>query len=117
VPTDTYVEQAHKIVADGVNDSNQHKAIQLVLALESHDEATSKSLMSGKPGRRYWAVFAGVAFAFGSFTFCPTVVIGIWKGKSKLNRWRLWTKWIFVTAPGVVFLTILWPRVLSLFGL
>lgn len=116
MPTHTYVEQAHKIVADGVTDSNEHKAIELILALESHDEGDTKSVMQGKPGRRYWAVVAGVAFALGSLIFCPTVVIGIWKGKSKLNRWRVWTKWIFVTVPGVVFLTILWPRILSFFG-
>ena len=114
----SYKEQAHKILQEGINESNQRKAIELILAIDSDYPPQAETLLWGsKPGRKYWSFFVSGATVLLALSICPSVVIGIWSGKRKLTRWRNWMKWIFVTVPGAVFLAAVLPRILSILGL
>jgi hypothetical protein len=105
--------QAHELIQNGVNASNQPQATQLVLALLSeYSPPNSKPFY--KPGSTFWLSFIlswGVAFAL---TFCPKVVLGIAGGKRIIGRWRFWVNWLWVTLPGAVASLILIPKLLDL---
>jgi len=117
-PGEDYREDARQILQKGVNDANQRKAIETILAfVSSRDTPGSYSTYRLRPDRRYWAIVVGVALALISLSICPSVVIGIWKGKPKVARWRAWIKWIFVTVPGVLIVSILIPKLMNWAGL
>jgi hypothetical protein len=44
-------------VEGSVNDNNLHKAIEIILAIDSRDPAASKSISPSRPDRKYWGVF------------------------------------------------------------
>jgi hypothetical protein len=120
VPTDDYVDyraEARQILREGVNEKNQRKALEIILAIAAYNPPDDAQRFNWTPGRAYWPRYALGAVILFMLSCCPSVVIGIWKGKQKLARWRLWTRLVVVTAPGTLFLTVLWPRILSLVGL
>jgi hypothetical protein len=118
-PRDDYAEyrdEARTILREGVNEDNQRKAIEIILAIDSNTEPEQRGY-NLTPGRTYWPRYVlGAAILF-MLSCCPSVVIGIWKGKQNLERWRLWIKWVAGGVPSTLFLTILWPKILSMLGL
>jgi hypothetical protein len=115
IPNETYyAEQAHQILQKGVNDDNQHKAIEVILAIVAKDPPPSRSVLGSKPGRKYWSICVGVAVALFSLSLCPSIVIGIWKGKPKLARWRAWIKWMWVTVPTLLIGSVLLPAIIHM---
>jgi len=113
-----YQDQAFQILQKGVNEDNQRKAIEVILGIVSKNQSPeSKALFNSRPGKRYWSVGIGVALAFFCLSLCPSVVIGIWKGKRTLDRWRVWIRFILVTVPGVLIVSILIPKLMQMLGL
>jgi hypothetical protein len=116
---DDYTElsdEARKILSEGVNENNQRKAIEIILAIESHNPP-AKPGPNWTFGRTYWSRYVLGAVVLFMLSSCPSVVIGIWKGKQNLKRWRLWMKWVAAGAPSTLFLTVVWPKILSILGL
>ncbi len=105
---ENYTKEAHALLQKGIDDSNQRRAIELTLALVSEYNPSV-----WKPGPAYWGVVLAGALALGALSVCPGVVIGIWTGKRRLEYWRVWLKVVWVTVPGLVFTSILWPRILG----
>jgi hypothetical protein len=112
-PNDTYHQQAHKLLRDGVNEKNERKAIELLLAIESKFPLESSSGV-WRPLRTYWGVVIATELAFAMLSFCPTIVIGVWDGKRKLSRWKAWIRTVTYSVPALVFTTILWPQILRM---
>ncbi len=106
--------EARKLLANGINPSNQHRALELLLAIESdyNPAAPAPSL-----GLRYWSYFALGAMFFAAACICPGISIGIWKGKQHLRLWRLWIKTVSVTVPVLAVTSILLPWLLHWLGL
>jgi hypothetical protein len=104
--------EALKLIADGVNNSNQSKALETPLRL--YVGGTPDDL---KPIPRWLYVFAlgatglSIAFSFKP----PAVVLGIGAGERRLRRWTTWFKVVFVTVPAFVFTNLLWPIVTNRF--
>jgi hypothetical protein len=112
-----YQDQAFQILQKGVNEDNQRKAIEVILGIVSKNQSPeSKAVFNTRPGKRYWSVAIGVAFALFCLSLCPSIVIGIWKGKRTLDRWRVWIRFILVTIPGILLGSILIPRLLQVLG-
>jgi hypothetical protein len=119
VTSDDYVDyrdEARKILHEGVNENNQRRAIEIILAIASHNRPEVQS-STWSPRRTYWSRYVLGALILLMLSCCPSVVIGIWNGKQKLERWRLWMKWVVAGAPGTLFLTVLWPKILALLRL
>jgi hypothetical protein len=111
-----YRDEARKILHEGVNENNQRKAIEIILAIDSHIPPVRQG-PNWTPGRTYWPRYVLGAVILFMLSSCPSIVIGIWKGKLNLKRWRLWIKWVAAGAPGTLFLTVLWPKILAMLGL
>ena len=105
---ETYIKEAHTLLQQGINDSNQRRASELTLALISEYNPSV-----WKPGITYWSVFLLITLLLVSLSICPGVVIGIWTGKHRLQYWRIWLKTVWVTVPGLIFTSVLWPRILA----
>ena len=109
-----YRREAHALLEQGINENNERKAIEVLLAITSQYEPGSHIR---KFGRTYWGIFVAGTAVLGMLWFCQTVVIGVWKSKQKLTRWRWWMRTVSVTVPAVVITGVLLPKVLSLFGI
>ncbi len=106
---DLQKSEARKLLASGINPSNQQRALELLLAIESdyHPGAPTSSL-----GLRYWGYFGLGAIFLGAACICPKTSIGIWRGKQNVKRWRLWIKTATVTVPVLIVTSILLPWLL-----
>jgi hypothetical protein len=111
---DAYKQEARQILNHGVDQSNQQKAIELTLAIVSDN---SPQGTSWRPGLRFWGYYVAGLIVLGSLSRCPKFVVGIWKGKQRLKLWRLWITTVWVTVPTLVATTVVWPRILSFFGI
>ena len=106
-------EEAHKLLAGGVTPVNQTRAIELSLAIASdYGGAVAKG-----PGLRYWTTTALVVLIFLWMYFCPKVEIGIWRGKARLKRWRIWGGTVFISIPTLLLSTLGMPWILKSLGL
>jgi hypothetical protein len=108
-PDDARHRQAHKLLQEGVNENNERKAIELLLAIESQFPLEGPRW---HPGRTYWGIVIAVDLALAMLLFCPTIVIGVWDGKRKLARWKRWITTVTVSVPALIFTTVLWPLIL-----
>jgi hypothetical protein len=105
---ENYIKEAHALLGRGIDNSSQRRAIELTLALVSEYNPSI-----WKPGPAYWGIVLAGALALGALSTCPGVVIGIWTGKRRLEYWRVWLKMVWVTVPGLIFTSILWPQILA----
>ncbi len=109
-----YGSEVENIIKNGVTDSNQHRALQLILAIVSDYSVTNATT-----GQR-WTIFGYVltgALILAALYMSPTVVIGIWGGKQRLRLWKAWIRTLWVTIPALIITTVLWPKLLRWFGI
>jgi hypothetical protein len=112
-----YRAEARQILREGVNEKNQRRAIEIILGIAAYNPPDAAHSFNWTPGKTYWPRYILGAIILLMLCCCPSVVIGLWKGKQNLQRWRLWMRWVIVIAPGTLFVTVLWPRILALVGL
>jgi hypothetical protein len=110
-PDDAHHRQAHKLLQEGVNENNERKAIELLLAIESQFPLEGPRW---HPGRTYWGIVIAVDLALAMLPFSPTIVIGVWDGKRKLARWKRWIRTVTVSVPVLIFTTVVWPLILRM---
>jgi hypothetical protein len=111
---EVYQPEAKQILQQGVNSNNQQKALELTLAIVSG--AGPKSGVF-RPGVRGWGYWLAGFLLLVVLSFCPEVVVGIWKGKGRLSFWRFWIQTVWVSIPALILTTVIWPQILSLFGM
>ena len=111
-----YRDEAQKILREGVNEKNQRRAIEIILAVATDNPPEEKGF-NWTPGRAYWPRYVLGAVILFMLSCSPSVVIGIWKGKLHLKRWQFWMKWVAFSAPSILFLTIVWPKLLHMLDL
>jgi hypothetical protein len=106
--------EARKLLADGINEKNQQRAIALLLAIESgYDPGVKTPLL----GIRYWSyVIVGMVCLIFAI-ICPHVCIGVWRGKQKIKMWRSWITAVTVTIPLLLVGGAVLPWVLHWLGL
>jgi len=104
-------EQGRDLLRSGINQQNQTKALELVLALESDYVL---------PGTKelqvpiVWCIIAVYILGFLSFplTFC----MAMWAGRRRLRLWNRWMKFNTVTIPSLVLAHWVYPQLLSRLG-
>jgi hypothetical protein len=105
--------EARKLLAGGVTQANEQRAIELLLAIESDYDP---GVPAWVPGLRYWLYFGLGALFLAAACICPRVSIGIWKGKRRLKQWRFWIKTVTVSVPLFIVTSILLPWPLHFLG-
>jgi len=101
-----------KLLQDGVNSSNQSKAVEILLRLSTEYIPPS----TPAPALPHWVyVFlaVGVVIAAALSISPPGVVIGIGDGQKRVKRWRAWMRLASWTIPAFLFTNVLWPVVVS----
>lgn len=102
-----YKEEAHKILKEGVNQSNQQRAIELLLALQTDYSPPVQEQ------RRFGAVsprFVIIAVLSAIVAITPRICLGFWRGKRRLRLWRNWMNLFYVTILGLIVTGYLLPR-------
>lgn len=107
-----FQSQARELLKGGVNTSNERKALELLLAIESGYEAPSTN--SPHISRRSIAFVIGAFFCCLVFSFPPRSVLGIGRGEKRLAFWNRWLKFISVTVPAYLASIYLWPKLAAL---
>jgi hypothetical protein len=100
--TKTHEYQAHELLNKGLSQDDELEAIRLILAMTSQYNPNRLELP-------VWAwTYVGITFVLLIIlAFAPRTLLGIGAGEKKIKRWRTWTKWVFITVPGVLALAVL----------
>lgn len=109
-------QQALELARAGVNPSNEAKAIQLLLDLETGYEPAPRPIVRRYPSSRVWAYYALGLSVLLAFTFPPKGALGIWGGKRSLERQRAWIRFVAITVPGLFVGSFFVPWLLHLLG-
>lgn len=105
------IAEAHRLLKNGVTAAEQSKAIELLLALDSGYNVGAGP--RGMTGRGWIIVVYGAAIALAA-SVPPKTTIGIGRGRSALRWWRIWTRFVGVTVPMMIFGNLVWPQVQQL---
>jgi hypothetical protein len=105
-----YKEEAHKILKEGVNQSNQQRAIELLLALQTDYSPP------GLKRQQFGTVnptFVVIAVTLAILAVTPRICLGFWKGKRRLQLYRWWMKAVPGTIPALIFARYVLPQLLT----
>ena len=99
-------EEAKRLLADGVNDANQDKAIELLLSHAFKDYSRTTGVDSLP--RWFWWTLIAVFVVAVVLSLGPSDVIGIGKGRFSIRFWNgvyAKAKWIFLVlvVSGILF--------------
>jgi len=101
--------EARKLLASGINSSNEQRAITLLLAIASDYDP---GLPAPSLGLRYWSYLLVSCVIFLIASSCPSVSIGLWKGRRQLRASRAWIRTVTVAMPTILASTLLVPWLL-----
>lgn len=107
-------EEAHKIIANGVDHGNEHRAIQLLL--EETFNYTPKSFVPKKKKKSSIIkrnIFLALVL-FLVFSIRPKTTIGLGKFKFRRMAYRRWVQLVTVTVPIALLVTPLWEKIVTL---
>lgn len=106
-----YHAQATSLLKQGISATNELKAVETILALQSGASATGLN----KPVPIWWFGALGLGLlACAVASIQPNAHLAIGKGVSLVKRWRLWIKFITITVPSFVFASFVSPWLVSL---
>jgi hypothetical protein len=101
------IDEARRLLAEGgVNANNEHKAIELLLAMDANPPpGTPKPSL----GSKYWLYMSLATLILIAVMIYPRICIGLWKGKRRLHAWRVWMRTLTFGIPSLIGLYILIP--------
>jgi hypothetical protein len=108
------IAEARKLLAGGINQNNQQRALELILAIESE---YNPGVNAPPLGLRYWSYFGIGILILVMAAIIPKVSIGVWKGRRQLKRWRSWITTVTVTIPLLLIGSLILPWLLHILGL
>lgn len=110
----TLIPEAHRILKDGMKNSDQKKALEILLAMETG--YYPKDFQVPKSNIPNWCLFFLALFFIISIvlSFPPRSYIGLGRGEKKIKLWQKWLKLIYITIPTLLGTGVLLPLVLDL---
>jgi Uma2 family endonuclease len=111
---DQYRPEVQQILEKGVNQGNQARATEILLAVVSDYKDPRQP--SAKPGVRQWGYFIFGAIALVALRISPDIVIGVWKGRKTIIYWRKWIQFLWVTLPVLILTSVVWPKLITFLG-
>lgn len=110
---ETYKQQARELLKNGIDERNQAKATEVLLALQSdYIPPGAKAQHS----QRSFVIFFVAVLVPAILSATPSMCLGIWRGKQRLRLWDLWFRINFYTIPTLIFGTCFWPQLVSAVG-
>lgn len=101
---------AVEILQDGISSSEVPKALETILRLEFKVPVDSSR---GETPKWYkLLVFCGLAVSV-LLSIRPKLVISTRRNAAALTWWRWWMRFAGITIPGLIFGSVLWPRILE----
>jgi hypothetical protein len=110
---ETYKQQARELLKNGIDERNQAKATELLLALQSDYVPPGAK---AEHSQRSFVIFFVAVLVLAILSATPSVCLGIWRGKQRLRLWDLWFRINFYTIPMLIFTTYFWPQLVSVVG-
>jgi hypothetical protein len=105
-----YKQQARELLKSGINQQNQAKATEIILALQSDFIPPGAK---AQHAQKSFVIFFVIVFVLGVISATPAVCLGIWKGKQRLRLWELWFRINFYTIPTLILTSVFWPQLVS----
>jgi hypothetical protein len=109
-----FKQQGNDLLNNGLRTAeDQRRALEILLSLQS-DRIAPVLPRSSSSSKRF------LVFGFGSFlvmliaSFPPGIVIGVGRGKQRLELWRWWIKFVSITVPGFFITTFFFPYLTAL---
>ena len=100
----------------GVNPTNEARAIQLLLYMELGYEPVPTPTVRNYPGPQFWVYFFLILAIVIAFRLPPKGAIGIWAGKRSLEWQRGWVRLVSITVPSLLVGSFFVPILLHLLG-
>jgi hypothetical protein len=110
-------QQAREMARQGVTQTNQTRALELLLSIESGYEPTPSPMIRDFPDMRFYIYFAAGLFVLIFACIPPSGALGLWRGKSSIQVQQRWIRFVSVSVPGFIGGSILLPFVLRALGL
>lgn len=104
------MEQAHKLLQDGIEEDEHEAALEEILALLSDYEKPKAIILVSS-----WyklIVISGIITCI-LLSFIPKTVLGIGKDERRVKMWRKYLNFISVTIPILIFSSFIWPQIQS----
>jgi hypothetical protein len=108
-----YKQQARELLKNGINQQNETKATELMLALQS--DYIPPGAKPQSVSLRSLVILVIIVLILGVLSATPSMCLGIWKGKQRLRLWDLWFRVNFYTVPGLILTSVFWPQLVSAF--
>ncbi len=109
-------QEAYEMAKSGVNSSNETRAVQLILSIESGYEPKPSQMVHHYPGVRFRVFFLVGLSVLVALRVAPTGGVGLWGGKRSIEKQRLWLKTVSISVPGVVGSSFILPWLAGLLG-
>ena len=104
---DTLIQEAHKILNDGISNDEISKVLEILLSLETKYNFNLGEVESKEINYSKLSIFLAISLCVLILSFPPKSIIGIGKGEKKLNIWRNWIKVVTYIIPVLVILPII----------
>jgi hypothetical protein len=105
------IEQAHKLLQNGIDEDEHRVALETILALESEFGKPKRILVIASWYRLVAPIGIIVCILL---SLIPKVVFDIGKDEGKVRYWRFYLHFISVTIPVAVFSSFVWPYIQNL---
>ena len=102
-------DQAVELLKIGVSQTNQFKALELMLSYESGYPPSSRTFVIPS---WFWWFFCGAPVFCVSISFIPKVVLGIGNGQEAIKKWTKWMNFVGITFPLWILGTFIWPKLI-----
>jgi hypothetical protein len=96
-------DQAHELLDHGIDSSNEKDAIRILLAMATEYGSFNATGTTW----RYWFWNSATLICLLLLATCPRVTIGLWAGERILTMQRWWMRFLAISIPSFVLVTIL----------
>jgi hypothetical protein len=107
-PPSDYQKQAVELLKQGITVTNQTKAIEALLGLQT---GYNPGPRASEYPRWWWPSIALGLLACAAFSIKPGSHIGIGRGERTVKLWRGWIRILTVVGPGLMFSSFVWPAI------
>ncbi len=97
-PKSNLKQEARVLLNQGINPSNEVRAMELLLSIES-DYTPERVAVKWIPGMHFWIYLSLAVYISIALSTCPKRAIGVWGGRELVKRKRQWIKFVSVSVP------------------